>query len=65
MCIQFYLPFPHRQQLLLNSFFFINFSAYLFLEELAELFSVVIFGLQIFVKHTKTGNCKIVTKKHL
>ena len=65
MCIQFYLPFTHRQQLLLNSFFLINFSAYLFLEELAELFSVVIFGLQIFVKHTQTVNCKIVTKKHL
>ena len=43
MCIQFYLPFPHRQQLLLNSFFFIYFSAYLFLEELAEVFFPLLF----------------------
>ena len=34
--------------------FLINFSTYLFLEELAELVSVVIFGINIFVKHTQT-----------
>lgn len=45
--------------------FLINFSAYLFLEELVELVSVVIFGIKIFVKHTQTVNCKIVIKKHL
>ena len=31
--------------------FLINFSAYLFLEELAELVSVVIFGIKIFLSN--------------